>query len=39
MSETEKLKEYLFDNKKCGWDTISDEKKHDIIKFILFKLL
>ena len=33
MSETEKLKDFLFDTKKCGWDTISDDTKHDIIKF------
>ena len=33
MSETEKLKEFLFDTKKCGWDTLSDEYRHEIIKF------
>ena len=33
MSETEKLKDFLFDTKKCGWDTISDDTKHYIIKF------
>ena len=33
MTETEKLKEYLFNTKKCGWDTITDEQKQDIAKF------
>ena len=33
MTETEKLKEYLFNEKKCGWDTISEEKKFEIDKF------
>lgn len=33
MSETEKLKEFLFDTKKCGWDTVSDDTKYEIIKF------
>ena len=33
MSETEKLKEFLFDNKKCGWDTLSVDIKQDITKF------
>ena len=33
MSETEKLKEFLFDTKKCGWDSVSDDSKQEIIKF------
>ena len=33
MTETEKLKEYLFNTKKCGWDTITDEQKQEIAKF------
>ncbi len=33
MSETEKLKEFLFDNKKCGWDTLSVDIKQDITSF------
>ena len=33
MSETEKLKEFLFDSKKCGWDSISDDRKSEISKF------
>ena len=33
MSETEKLKEFLFDNKKCGWDTLSVDIKQDITRF------
>ena len=33
MSETEKLKEFLFDNKKCGWDTLSVDIKQDVIRF------
>ena len=33
MSETEKLKDFLFDIKKSGWDTLSDEARHEIIKF------
>ena len=33
MSETEKLKEYLFDSKKYGWDSLSDEQKQAISKF------
>ena len=33
MSETEKLKEFLFDTKKCGWDTLNDETRHEVIKF------
>ena len=33
MSETEKLKDFLFDTKKCGWDTVSDETRHEIVKF------
>ena len=33
MSETDKLKDFLFDTKKCGWDNISDDTKHEIMKF------
>ncbi len=33
MNETEKLKDFLFDNKKYGWDSLSDESKQDISKF------
>lgn len=33
MSETKKLKEFLFDNKKCGWDTLSVDIKQDITRF------
>lgn len=33
MTETENLKKYLFNEKKCGWDLISEEKKQDITKF------
>ena len=33
MTETESLKEYLFNTKKCGWDTVSDEQKQDINNF------
>ena len=27
MSEYESLKEKLFNNKKCGWETIGEEEK------------
>lgn len=33
MSETERLKDFLFDTKKCGWDSVSDDAKQEIIKF------
>ena len=33
MSETEKLKEFLFDTKKCGWDKLSDDTMNEVIKF------
>ena len=33
MTETENLKKYLFNEKKCGWDTASEERKQDITKF------
>ena len=33
MSETEKLKDYLFDSKKYGWDSLSTEAKQNISKF------
>lgn len=33
MTETEKLKEFLFNEKKCCWDTVNDEQKQEINKF------
>ncbi len=33
MSETEKLKDFLFNTKKCGWETLADSIKNDVIKF------
>lgn len=33
MSETEKLKEFLFNTKKCGWEDLTDSVKNDVIKF------
>lgn len=33
MTETEKLKEYLFSDNKCGWDGVSDKDKQEIEKF------
>jgi len=33
MSEVEKLKETLFNKKKCGWDVVEDEEKQEIYKF------
>lgn len=33
MTEIENLKKYLFNEKKCGWDTTTEEQKHDINKF------
>ena len=33
MSETEKLKDFLFDTKKIGWDSISDDVKQEITRF------
>ena len=33
MSETEKLKDFLFNTKKCGWETLADSVKNDVIKF------
>ena len=30
MSEYESLKERLFNNKKCGWETIGEEEKQKI---------
>jgi len=33
MSETEKLKDFLFNTKKCGWDSLSDDTKQAVIKF------
>lgn len=33
MTETEKLKEFLFNKKKCGWDNISADTQQDIEKF------
>ena len=31
--EDEKLKDILFNNKKCGWDTIEEDEKKAIFKF------
>ena len=33
MSEYESLKERLFNNKICGWETINEEEKQKINKF------
>lgn len=33
MSETEKLKDFLFNAKKCGWETLADSVKNDVIRF------
>ncbi len=33
MSETENLKNFLFNSKKFGWDNISSDRRNDIIKF------
>ena len=33
MIETEKLKECLFNERKCGWDSVSDEMKQEIEKY------
>ena len=33
MNETEKLKDFLFNTKKYGWDSLSDETKQDVSKF------
>jgi len=33
MTETENLKNYLFNEKKCGWDITSEEQKQEITKF------
>ncbi len=33
MGETEKLKDFLFDTKKIGWDSISDDVKQEITRF------
>ena len=33
MGETEKLKDFLFDTKKYGWEGLPDSVKNDIIKF------
>ena len=30
MSEYESLKEKLFNNKKCGWESLSEEEKQKI---------
>ena len=27
------IKDFLFDTKKCGWDTVSDDTRHEIVKF------
>ena len=33
MSDEEKLKETLFNKKKCGWDVATDAEKEQIYKF------
>ena len=33
MSETEKLKDFLFNTKKCGWEILADSVKNDVIRF------
>ena len=33
MNETEKLKDFLFNTKKCGWETLADSVKNDVIRF------
>ena len=33
MTEIENLKNYLFNEKKCGWDIASEERKQEITKF------
>ena len=33
MGDTQDLKDFLFDNKKSGWETVSDTQKQDIYKF------
>ena len=33
MSEYESLKEKLFNNKKCGWENLSEEQKQRINTF------
>lgn len=33
MTETEKLKDTLFDKKKNGWDSLSIEQKQNVLKF------
>ena len=33
MSETEKLKDFLFNTKKCGWETLAESVKNDVIRF------
>ena len=33
MTDIENLKNYLFNEKKSGWETISEDTKQDIIKF------
>jgi len=33
MTETERLKEMLFNNKRNGWETLTEERKEEISKF------
>lgn len=33
MGDTQDLKDFLFDNRKSGWENISDTQKQDIYKF------
>ncbi len=33
MTDIENLKKYLFNEKKCGWEVVSEDRKNDIIKF------
>lgn len=33
MTESENFKNYLFNQKKCGWDMASEERKQEITKF------
>ena len=33
MTDMENLKKYLFNEKKCGWELASEDRKKDIVKF------
>ena len=33
MTETERLKEMLFNNKKNGWENVTEERKEEISRF------